>query len=110
MSTIDEIKKRYCLDENVVKFMGHKIPERLWNALSNLNEEIIDQRQTGFFGSPETKNKYINRTNSPIRYIEQNIKTADPKEQGFIEKELKRHKADREKQVSKLMVLKGRGK
>ena len=55
MTTLNDIKKKYCLDENIVKFMGHKIPERLWNALSNLNEAIIDQRQTGFFGSPEMK-------------------------------------------------------
>lgn len=110
MATLQDIKKKYCLDENVVNFMGHKIPERLWNALSNLNEEIIDQRQTKFFGSPRMKQNYINYTNSLIRYIEQNIKTADPKEQGFIEKQLKQHKAEREKQVSNMMVLKGRGK
>ena len=110
MTTLNDIKTKYCIDEDVVKFMGHSIPKRLWNALSNLNEEIIDQRQTGFFGSPEMKQKYINRTNSLIRYVEQNIKTADPKEQGYIEKQLNQHKADRDKQVSKLMVLKGRGK
>ena len=77
---------------------------------SRTNGSNTDQSQTGFFGSPEMKKRFIDYTNSLVRYIEQNIKKADQKEKGFIEKKLKQHKAERDKLVSKLMVLKGRGK
>ena len=110
MPTLQDIKKKYCLDEDVVKVMGHSIPKGIWTAISRFDTSNTDQRQTGFFGSAEMKKRYIDFTNSMARYIEQNIKKADPKEQGYIEKKLKQLKADRDKLVSKLMVLKGRGK
>ena len=94
----------------IVNFMKHRIPEVINTALQRFNESNTDQRQTGFFGSPEMKKRFIDYTNSLIRYIEQNIKKADPKEQGYIEKKLKQLKADRDKLVSKLMVMKGHGK
>lgn len=110
MATLSDIKKKYCLDENIVNFMGHRIPEVINTALQSFNGSNTDQRQTGFFGSPEMKKRFIDYTNSLVRYIEQNIKKADPKEQGYIDKKLKQLKADRDKLVSKLMVMKGRGK
>lgn len=110
MSTIVEIKKRYCLDEDVVKVMGHSIPKGIWTAISRFDTSNTDQRQTGFFGSAESKKRYIDFTNSMARYIEQNAKNADPKEQGYIANNLKRLKTERDSLVSKLMVLKGRGK
>lgn len=110
MSTIDEIKKRYCLDENVVNFMGHRLPKALFTAISRLESSNTDQSSTGFFGNPERKKKFVEESNQLIRYIEQNVKTADPKEQPYVQKKLKNLKNERDRIVSKQMVLKGRGK
>lgn len=104
-----EFKKKYCLDEDVVNVMGHSIPKGIWTSISRFDTSNTDQRQTGFFGSAEMKKRYIDFTNSMARYIEQNIKKADPKEQGFIANNLKKLKTERDSLVSKLMVMKGRG-
>ena len=110
MATLNDIKKKYCLDEDVVKVMGHSIPKGIWTAISRFDTSNNDQRQTGFFGNAEMKKRYIDFTNSMARYIEQNIKKADPKEQGYIDNKLKKLKTERDSLVSKLMVMKGRGK
>lgn len=91
--------------EDVVKVMGHSIPKGIWTAISRFDTSNTDQRQTGFFGSAEMKKRYIDFTNSMAQYIEQNIKKADPKEQGFIANNLKRLKTERDSLVSKLMVM-----
>lgn len=110
MTTVSDIKKRYCLDEDVVNVMGHKIPGGIWKIMQRFAGSNTDQRQTGFFGSPEMKKRYVDFTNYCIRYLEQNIKKADPKEQAWIQNQLKKDKAERDKLVSSLMVMKGRGK
>lgn len=104
---IQNIKKKYGLDEDVVKVMGHYIPKGIWTAISRFDTSNTDQRQTGFFGSAEMKKRYIAFTNSMAQYIEQNIKKAGPKEQGFIANNLKRLKTERDSLVSKLMVMSG---
>lgn len=110
MATINDIKKKYCIDEDVVNVMGHKIPGGIWKIMQRFAGSNTDQRQTGFFGSPEMKKKYIDYTNYCIRYLEQNVKKADPKEQGYIANNLKKLKTERDRLVSELMVMKGRGK
>ena len=90
--------------------MGHKIPGGIWKAMQRFASSNTDQRQTGFFGSQEMKKRYVDFTNSMASYIERNLKSADPKEQAWIQKELKKDKAERDKLVSSLMVMKGRGK
>ena len=100
--------KKGGLDEDVVKVMGHYIPKGIWTAISRFATSNTDQRQTGFFGSAEMKKRYIDFTNSMVQYIEQNIKKADPKEQGFIANNLKKLKTERDSLVSKLMVMEGR--
>jgi len=110
MTTVSDIKKRYCLDEDVVNFMGHRLPKALFTAISRLESANTDQSSTGFFRDPEHKKKFVDTTNQQIRYIEQNIRTADPKEQPYVQKKLKSLKNERDRIAAKLMVLKGSGK
>ena len=110
MPTLQDIKTKYCLDEDVVNFMGHRLPKALFTAISRLESSNTDQSSTRFFGSPERKKKFVDNSNQLIRFIEQNIKTADPKEQPYVQKKLNSLKNERDRIVSKQMVLKGRGK
>lgn len=110
MATLQDIKKKYCLDEDVVNFMGHRLPKALFTAISRLESSNTDQSSTGFFSNPERKKKFVDNSNQLIRFIEQNIKTADPKEQPYVQKKLSSLKNERDRIVSKQMVLKGRGK
>lgn len=110
MATLNDIKKKYCIDEAVVNVMGHVIPRGIYTTLERIRSENTDQRQTGFFSDKERKNRFVKYTNSLFRYVEQNLKTADPKEQKYIQMKLNTLRKERDEIMSKLMVMKGRGK
>ena len=107
---VEKLKAKYCLDDDSVKFMGHTLPKGLFNAMTRLESENRDQGSTGFFRDPDVKKKFIDSTNQLIRYIEQNTRIAEAKEQPYVQKKLKSLKNERDRIVSKLMVLKGLGK